>query len=103
MSNIIGIKKALPLHILELALTLYLQDKYDEEYIREQVQIVYEGKDIVPRCVNNIRKVVCENPLSELLLERRDEVLNAMRYSGDKGIILTSLLCSTFPIAYIGL
>lgn len=100
MSKIIGIKKALPLHILELALTLYLQDKYDEEYIREQVQTVYEGKDIIPRCVNNIRKVVCESPMNDILLDRKDEVLNALRHTGDKGIILTALLCATFPIAY---
>ena len=100
MSNIIGIKKALPLHILELALTLHIQDKYDEEYIREQVKIVYEGKDIVPRCVNNIRKVICESPLSNVILERREEVLIALKYSGDKAIILSALLCSTFPIAY---
>ena len=100
MSNIIGIKKALPLHILELALMLYLQDKYDEEYIREQVMTVYEGKDIVPRCVNNIRKVVCESPISSTFLDRREEVLTALKYTGDKGIILSALLCSKFPIAY---
>lgn len=100
MSNIIGIKKALPLHILELALMLYIQDKYDEEYIREQVQTVYEGKDIIPRCVNNIRKVICESPISSMLLDRREEVATALKYSGDKGIVLSALLCSTFPIAY---
>lgn len=100
MNNTIGINQRIPLHILETALICYLKDAYSEDYIREQMASEYTGENRIKKGISFISKVICRSPLLHEFMDRKEEILNAMKYEKDKNVILIALLCASYPFAY---
>lgn len=98
--NSVDINQRIPLSVLNLALQLYLQDKYDESYIKEQLFLEFSGNNRIKKSMRIINKVIKNNPLNKILIEHKAEVLLALKREGDKGLILISLVNSAFPFSF---
>jgi len=87
----VKIDQLVDLEVFELALTDYLNGGYSEEYITEQLRINISGE--------NRNKVIRDNPLDRLLIDNKEEILNAMN-NNDKRIIIVSLLNSSYSFSF---
>lgn len=96
----IGINQRIPIQILEIALRNYLNDKYDEEYILEQLQLDFDGENRIRKALDIVNKIIRNNPIiSEVVIEK-DRVLLALKRENDRNLILTALSCTAFPFFY---
>ena len=99
-SKSIDINQRIPLDALHIALTCYLTDSYDENYILEQLKLEFKGENRIKKSLRIINKIVRKNPLNNFILENRDELLLAMRRKEDRNSILITLLNTSFPFSF---
>ena len=98
--NKIDINQRIPISILEIALKDFLENKYNPDYLREQLAFEFKGANRVEKALRFISKIIMRNSSTDLLLENKEEVLNALKNKGDKSVILISLVNSAFPFAF---
>ncbi len=96
----IDINQRIPLSILEIALKDFLQDKYNPDYLCEQLSYEYKGANRIKKALQHITKIVTKNPLLNEILSNKEEVLNAFKNKGDKSVILIAMVNATFPFAF---
>lgn len=96
----IGIGQKIPIDLVEMALRAALADDCDSKYLSEIVTIAHTGKNVMQKSLNVARRLTYTNPIINVLKENKDEVENALRYSSDKGIIVTALLSTAYEFAY---
>lgn len=99
----IDINQRIPLHILEIGLRTFLEGTYDPAYIEEQLVYEYAGKNRVKKAMSFVNKTILRTPLMPLMLENKEEILNALKQKGDRSVILISLLNSVFPFSFTAL
>ncbi len=99
-SKSIDINQRIPLDALHIALQSYLEEKYDEEYILQQLQLDFTGENRIKKSLRIINKIVLKNPLNEFLLNNKIEIINASKRKDDRNIILIALLNSSFPFSF---
>ena len=98
--NKLGIQQRIPLHILEIALSDFLHDRFDENYIKELLQSEYAGKNRVNKALGQIKSVITKNQLTPFLINNKQSLLIALNNKTDKNIILTALICGRYPFCY---
>ena len=96
----IDINQRIPLNILEIGLRTFLEDTYDSAYLEEQLAFEYSGKNRVRKAISFVNKTILRNPLMPLILDNKQEILNALKQKGDKSVILISLLNSVCPFSF---
>lgn len=95
----VKIDQLVDLEVFELALTDYLNGCYSEEYITEQLRINISGENRIKKGLRIVNKVIRDSPLDRLLINNKEEILNAMN-NNDKRIIIVSLLNSSYSFAF---
>lgn len=95
----VKIDQLVDLEVFELALTDYLNGCYSEEYITEQLRINISGENRIKKGLRIVNKVIRDSPLDRLLIDNKEEILNAMN-NNDKRIIIVSLLNSSYSFAF---
>ena len=95
----VKIDQLVDLEVFELALTDYLNGGYSEEYITEQLRINISGENRIKKGLRIVNKVIRDNPLDRLLIDNKEEILNAMN-NNDKRIIIVSLLNSSYSFSF---
>ncbi len=96
----IDINQRIPLSLLEIALKTFLVNNYDAEYLEEHLAFEYEGKNRIGKALRIVNKIIKKNPLSLVLLENKQEILNALKHKGDRSVILIALLNSAYPFSF---
>lgn len=96
----IDINQRIPLSILEIALKDFLEEKYNPDYLCEQLAYEYKGENRIKKALQHITKIITKNPLLEEILSNKEEVLNALKNKGDKSVILIAMVNATFPFAF---
>jgi hypothetical protein len=96
----IDINQRIPLSILEVALKDFLEDKYNPDYLCEQLAYEFKGENRIKKALQHITKIITKNPLLEDILNNKKEVLNALKNKGDKSVILIAMVNATFPFAF---
>ncbi len=96
----IDINQRIPLNILEVGLRTFLEGTYDAAYLVEQLAFEYSGKNRVRKAMSFVSKTILRNPLQELIIDNKQEILNALKQKGDKSVILIALLNSVFPFSF---
>ncbi len=96
----IDINQRIPLSILEIALKDFLNDNYNADYLREQLSFEFKGANRIEKALQFISKIVMRTGSTNLLIENKEEVLNALKNKGDKSVILIALVNSAFPFAF---
>ena len=99
-TNKLGIQQRIPLHILDIALSDFLHDRFDENYIKELLQSEYAGKNRVNKALGQIKSVITKNQLTPFLINNKQSLLIALNNKTDKNIILTALICGRYPFCY---
>jgi hypothetical protein len=95
----VKIDQLVDLEVFELALTDYLNGCYSEEYITEQLRINISGENRIKKGLRIVNKVIRDSPIDRLLINNKEEILNAMN-NNDKRIIIVSLLNSSYSFAF---
>ena len=90
--KIIDINQRIPLDTLIVALEGFIQNKYDEDYIIEQLRLEFKGENRLKKSIKIVNKIIPKNPYSDYLLENKSEIVNAIKMKNDRNIILISLL-----------
>lgn len=98
--NKIDINQRIPLSILEIALKDFLEDKYNPDYLCEQLAYEYKGENRIKKALQHITKIITKNPLLEEILKNKEEVLNALKNKADRSAILIAMVNATFPFAF---
>jgi hypothetical protein len=96
----IDINQRIPLSILEIALKDYLENKYNPDYLYEQLACEYKGVNRINKALQHITKIVTKNPLMGEILSNKEEAFNAFKNKGDRSVILISIVNATFPFAF---
>jgi hypothetical protein len=96
----IGIRQRIPLNLFEMALRAVLSGEYSRKYFEELAAMEYNGPNRIVKSVCIIAKLTEKNPLIDFLREHSEEVSEALRYKSDRGLILSSLLISTYEFVY---
>lgn len=96
----IDINQRIPLSILEIALKDFLEGNYNPDYLCEQLAFEYKGENRIKKALQHISKIITKNPLLEVILNNKEEVLNAIKNKGDKSVILIAMVNATFPFAF---
>lgn len=96
----IGISQRIPLSLLEMALHAVLSREYSRQYFAELAAMEYNGANRIQKSVTVISKLTDKNPLINFLREYREEVIEAMRYQCDRGIILSAMLIASYEFVY---
>jgi hypothetical protein len=95
----VKIDQLVDLEVFELALTDYLNGCYSEKYITEQLRINISGENRIKKGLRIVNKVIRDSPIDRLLINNKEEILNAMN-NNDKRIIIVSLLNSSYSFAF---
>ena len=95
----VKIDQLVDLEVFELALTDYLNGCYSEEYITEQLRINISGENRIKKGLRIVNKVIRDSPIDRLLINNKEEILNAMN-NNDKRIIIVSLLNSSYSFSF---
>lgn len=98
--KIIDINQRIPLDTLIVALEGFIQNKYDEEYIIEQLRLEFKGENRLKKSIKIVNKIIPKNPYSDYLLENKSEIVNAIKMKNDRNIILISLLNSAYVFSF---
>jgi hypothetical protein len=100
MSNYVDINQRIPLDILKVALQIYLDGTYTNDYIMEQLRMEYEGENRLKKSLRIVNKIIKRNPLIHLVDENKVKVQAAIKSKNDCNLILLSLLNSAFPFSF---
>lgn len=96
----IDINQRIPLEILHAVLESYLTGSYSEDYILEQLRLHIKGDNRLEKSLRIVKKVVYNNPLSGLLKENKDQILQAIKKKDDRNLILVALLNTAFTFSF---
>jgi hypothetical protein len=96
----IDINQRIPLETISVALTAFLDDCYSEEYIIQQLRLEFKGENRLKKSIRIVNKIILKSPLSEFLLNNREEIKQAIKKKVDRNLILIALLNSAFPFSY---
>tara|TARA_Y100000589_G_C27119677_1_gene615857 strand:+ start:610 stop:1233 length:624 start_codon:yes stop_codon:yes gene_type:complete len=96
----VKIDQLVDFEVYELALIDFLNDRYSQDYVIEQLRLNINGDNRIKKGLRLVDKIITRSPLNELLQSRKQEVLTAMTSLPDKQIIVTSLLNASFPFAF---
>lgn len=96
----IGINQRIPLSVLEIGLKAYIEGNYSTDYLKEQLSFEYSGKNRVVKALGFVNKTILHNPLSNWILDNKQEILNALKQKWDRSVILIALLNSAFPFSF---
>lgn len=96
----IDINQRIPLSILEIALKAFLENNYNTEYLLEQLAYEYSGQNRIAKALRIVNKIILKNPLTTILLENKEEILNALKHKGDRSVILIAMLNSAYPFSF---
>ena len=99
-ANKIDINQRIPLDVLEVALQGYLEGNYSNDYIMEQLSVVYNGANRLKKALRIVNKIIVQNPIINFIDEHKEEVKQAIKVTTDRNIILISLLNSAFPFSF---
>lgn len=97
---IIGINQRIPLSLFEMALRAYLSGEYSREYFAELAAMEYKGANRIGKSATVLCRLTARNPIIGFLAEHKEEVMEALRYKADRGIILSSLLIASYEFVY---
>ncbi len=101
MSNkAVDIDQLVDFEVFELALIDFLNNNYSEEYIIEQLRLNINGENRIKKGLRIVNRVIIKSPLHDLLVEKKPEILSAMKNKNDKQVIVVSLLNAAFSFAY---
>lgn len=96
----IDINQRIPLDALNTALIGHLSEEYDENYILQQLSLDFKGENRLKKSLRIINKIILKNPLGSILLENKEEILNACKRRDDRNLILIALLNASFPFSF---
>jgi hypothetical protein len=96
----IDINQRIPLSILEIALKAFLVNDYNTEYLLEQLAFEYSGQNRIAKALRIVNKIILKNPLTPILLDNKQEILNALKHKGDRSVILIAMLNSAYSFSF---
>lgn len=96
----IDINQRIPLDTLYAALESYLNGSYSNEYILQQLRLEFEGENRLKKALRIVNKIILRNPLNELILSNKAEIINIIKKKTDRDIIIIALLNSAFPFSF---
>ncbi|MCH8536096.1 MAG: hypothetical protein LAT51_13580 [Flavobacteriaceae bacterium] len=99
-NNKIDINQRIPLATLQAALESYLDDSYTNEYVLEQLRIVYKGENRLKKALRIVNKIIFNSPEIEFINSNKELLKSAIKIKADRNIILISLLNISYPFSY---
>lgn len=99
-NKLIGINQRIPLETLHVTLESYLNNNCSDEYIVEQLRLHFSGENRLKKCHGFVKKIVPNNPLINFVDKNKIQVLNALKSSTDRNIILIALLNSAYVFSF---
>ena len=95
-----SINQRIPITTIEQALRAVLNGTYSYEYALELAKMEFQGLNRQKKAATFIGKLSVRNPLLPFLLEHQAETMQALAYSSDRALIMTSLINAAFPFGY---
>jgi len=96
----VDIDQLVDFDVFELALIDYLNDNFSEDYVKEQLRLNINGENRIKKGLRIVNKVITKNPLNQILIDNKPEILAAMKNKSDKQIIVVALLNAAFSFAF---
>ena len=96
----IGISKRIPLDVIEAGLVALINDNYSNDYILEQLRIEISGENRIKKCLGYVNKIILRSPLTELLLDNKELLKQALRRKEDKQVIMIALLNTAYTFSF---
>lgn len=96
----VDINQRIPLAVLETALISFLNDRYSNEYIKEQLSLEFTGENRIKKSLRIVNRIIQNSVLKEFLLIHKEELLTALKSKSDKNVILVSLLNASFLFSF---
>lgn len=100
MASTIGINQRIPIETITLAIKSVLNDSYDNDYAVELARMEYNGENRIKKAVNIINRLTKNNQLMTFLMENKDKIMTALKYTDDKGMICIALVNAAYPFCY---
>lgn len=96
----IDINQRIPLDVLHIALSSYLDGSYSEEYILQQLRLEFKGENRLKKSVRIVNKIILKSPLADFIESNTTPIQQALKKKQDGKFILIALLTGSFSFAF---
>jgi hypothetical protein len=96
----IDINQRIPLHTLYTAFESFLNGRYSDDYILEQLRLDFSGENRLKKSLRIINKIILRSPLNTFIVTNKDSLKQAIKRKGDRDVILVALLNSAFVFSF---
>lgn len=96
----LGLHQRIPLDILLEGLKAELNDAQDFDRLAELICTEYAGENRQKKGVRQVKSTLVGNPLVEFCKENKESVLEALKFSSDRNLILSAIIAARYPICY---
>lgn len=96
----IGINQRIPLDLLNEALSMFLNDRWDENILTESLKTEYTGENRIKKAIKEFESIILRSSLHDFLLENKAQVAEALKSRDDQSLILIALINLRSPFCY---
>lgn len=96
----IDINQRIPMGTLHTALESFLNGRYTDDYILEQLRLDFTGENRLKKSLRIINKIILRSPLNNFIVTNNDSLKQAIKRKGDRDVILIALLNSAFVFSF---
>ena len=87
----LGLHQRIPLDILLEALRAEINGELDSERVTELISTEYAGENRQKKGVRQVKSTLVGNPLVEFCKENKEAVLEALKCTADRNLILSAI------------
>lgn len=100
MKKVVGINQRIGINVIEMAMKASLDGIFTHEFAADLASGEYQGANRINKARSIIGKLTQRNPLFSYINEHQKDYFAAMKYSGDRAIIITALINSAYSFGY---
>lgn len=100
MEKHVLISQRIPVSVMEQAIRAILDGTYSYEWALEMARAEYQGENRQKKAATFIGRLTERNPLMSYIQEHKEETMQALAHSGDRALVMSSLICASFPFGY---
>ena len=100
MEKHVLISQRIPVSVMEQAIRAVLDGTYNYDLALELAKSEYQGENRQKKAATFIGRLTERNPLMPFIREHQQETLQALAYRDDRALIMSALICASFPFGY---